>query len=195
MSEGVLSQSRAWSSLPGPKKAGEHLQKIFYEVAGGAKSRAGDAESEGGGQAGFMAPSVSLSPSSPLLCVTLGSQCGLGEQHRLGQDIPHFHLEVTACVTFYRSHCLSPQTCPKGFHISPKPAFTSEKGVKSTHTGGLLKTKTKTPLRSSTRQKPLSRDNRKQVLGSLPSDPRINPSVEPPAVTYVHSLRAERRGA
>lgn len=77
---------------------------------------------------------LSRSPSSPLLYVTLGSRGGLREQHCLGQDKPHLPLEMTACVTFYRSHCLSPQTYPKGFYISPKPAFKSEKDVKSTHT-------------------------------------------------------------
>lgn len=133
MSEDVLSRPRAWSSLPGPKKAGEHLRKFFEEVAGGAKSRAGGVESEGRGQTGFVAPSVFLSLLSFALCHS-GKPGGLGEQRGLGQDKPHLPLEMTACVTFYRSHCLSPQTYPKGYYISPEPAFKSEKDVKSTHT-------------------------------------------------------------
>lgn len=66
---------------------------------------------------------LSLSPSSPLLCVTLGSRCGLGEQHCLGQGIPHFYLEMTACMTSYQSHCLSPTNLSQGLLHFSKAGF------------------------------------------------------------------------
>lgn len=53
---------------------------------------------------------LSVSPSSRLLFVILESRCGLGERRCLGRDIPHGHLEMPVCLTFYQSHCLFPQT-------------------------------------------------------------------------------------